>query len=233
VILNQAAVKAIGWEEPLGKTFDDGQLTVVGVIGDFHFATLRHVVEPLVLNFRPGANGILSLKLRAGAIPAAVDHLRGVWGELFPGNPLEFGFLDDEFDQTYRREQDFSSLTRGFTFLAIFIACLGLFGLASYTVEQRTKEIGIRKVLGAGVGGLVVLLSKTYLKLVLLANVIAWPAAYFLMRRWLQDFVYRIDLSVGVFLLSMAAAALIALLTVSFHSIRAAGSDPVRALRYE
>jgi putative ABC transport system permease protein len=213
VILNEAAVKAIGWEEPLGKTFNDGQLTVVGVIGDFHFATLRHVVEPLMISFRPGDNGILSLKLRAGAIPAGIDHLHGVWGELFPGNPLEFGFLDDEFDQTYRREQNFGSLTRGFTFLAIFIACLGLFGLASHTVE--------------------LLLSKMYLKLVLLANLIAWPAAYFLMRRWLQDFVYRIDLGVGVFLLSMAAAAVIALLTVSFHSIRAAGADPVRALRYE
>ncbi len=233
VILNEAAVKAIGWEEPIGKTFDDGERTVVGVIADFHFTTLRHVVEPLVLSFRPGSNGILSLKLKAGAIPAAIQHLRGVWGELYPGDPLEFGFLDDEFDQTYRREQNFGSLTRGFTFLAIFIACLGLFGLASHTVEQRTKEIGIRKVLGAGVGGLVVLLSKTYLKLVLLANVIAWPAAYFLMRRWLQDFVYRVDLSVGVFLVSMAAAAGIALLTVGFHSIRAASSDPVRALRYE
>ncbi len=233
VILNEAAVKAIGWEEPLGKTFNDGQLTVVGVIGDFHFATLRHVVEPLMISFRPGDNGILSLKLRAGAIPAGIDHLRGVWGELLAGKPVEFVFLVYEFLLCFRREQNFGSLTRGFTFLAIFIACLGLFGLASHTVEQRTKEIGIRKVLGAGVGGLVVLLSKMYLKLVLLANLIAWPAAYFLMRRWLQDFVYRIDLGVGVFLLSMAAAAVIALLTVSFHSIRAAGADPVRALRYE
>jgi len=233
VILNQAAVKAIGWEEPLGRTFDEGRYMVVGVIGDFHFATVRHVVEPLMLSFRPGANGILSLKLRAGATPAAIEHLKRVWGELFPGDPLEFSFLDDEFDQTYRREQDFGSLTRGFTFLAIFIACLGLFGLASHTVAQRTKEIGIRKVLGAGASGLVVLLSKTYLKLVLLANLIAWPAAYFLMQRWLQDFAYRIELEVGVFIFSLLAAALIALLTVSFHSIRAAGANPVKALRYE
>lgn len=233
VIINQAAVSALGWDEPLGKTFNNGELTVVGVIHDFHFATMRHVVEPLVINFRPGSNGYLSLKLRGGSIQAGIDHLKQTWEEFFPGNPLEFVFLDDEFDQLYRRETSFGSLTRGFTVLAIFIACLGLFGLASHTVERRTKEIGIRKVLGAGIGGLVLLLSKTYLKFVLLANVLAWPAAYFLMRRWLNDFAYRIDITVGIFAVSTAAAVLISLFTVSFHSIRAASSDPVKALRYE
>jgi len=233
VIINQAAAAAIGWEEPLNKTFDEGQLKVVGVIRDFHFATLRHVVEPLVIRFRPGANGLLSLKLRAGAIPDAIAHLQAVWNELLPGHPLEFAFLDDEFNMQYRREQSFGSLTRGFTVLAIFIACLGLFGLASHTVEQRTKEIGIRKVLGAGVGSLVTLLAKTYLKLVLLANLIAWPAAFFMMKRWLADFVYRIELGIGIFVISMVSAAVISLLTVSYHSIRAANTDPVRALRYE
>lgn len=233
IIINQAAASAIGWQEPVGKTFNKGQLKVVGVIKDFHFATLRHTVEPLAISFRPGANANLSLKLQAGAIPEAVNHLKAVWNELFPGHPLEFVFLDDEFGQLYRREQSFGSLTRGFTTLGIFIACLGLFGLASHTVEQRTKEIGIRKVLGAGIGGLVVLLSKTYLKLVLLANLIAWPAAYFVMHSWLQQFAYRTDLRAGIFLISMLTAALVAFLTVSFHSIRAASSDPVRALRYE
>ncbi|MCJ7581507.1 MAG: ABC transporter permease [Candidatus Aminicenantes bacterium] len=233
VIINQAAAKAIGWAEPLNKTFQDGALKVVGVIRDFHFASLRHVVEPLVIRFRPGANGLLSLKLRAGAIPEGIAHLRAVWNELLPGHPLEFTFLDDEFDMQYHREQSFGSLTRGFTVLAIFIACLGLFGLASHTVEQRTKEIGIRKVLGAKVGSLVSLLAKTYLKLVLLANLIAWPAAYFLMKRWLADFVYRIDIGFGIFVISMIAAAFISLLTVSYHSLKAANKDPVRALRYE
>jgi putative ABC transport system permease protein len=233
VIINQAAAKAIGWDEPLNKTFQNGQLKVVGVIRDFHFASLRHVVEPLVIRFRPDANGFLSLKLRAGAIPDAIAHLRAVWDELLPGHPLEFTFLDDEFNMQYRREQSFGSLTRGFTVLAIFIACLGLFGLASHTVEQRTKEIGIRKVLGAGMGSLLSLLATTYLKLVLLANLIAWPVAYFMMKRWLADFVYRIDLGIGIFFLSMISAAVISLLTVSYHSMRAAKLDPVRALRYE
>ncbi len=233
VIINQAAVSALGWDEPLGKTFNNSDLKVVGIIGDFHFATMRHVVEPLVTVFRPGPNSSLSLKLRAGSIPAAIDHLKQAWNELFPGNPVEFVFLDDEFDQLYRRETSFGSLTRGFTALAIFIACLGLFGLASHTVERRTKEIGIRKVLGAGIGGLVMLLSKTYLKFVLLANLIAWPVAYFMMQRWLNDFAYRIDIGVGIFIVSTVAAALISLFTVSFHSIRAANSDPVKALRYE
>jgi putative ABC transport system permease protein len=233
VIINQAAVSALGWDEPLGKTFNNGELKVVGIIGDFHFATMRHVVEPLVINFRPGANGTLSLKLRGGSIPTGIDHLNQTWDEIFPGIPLEFVFLDDEFEQLYRRETSFGSLTRGFTALAIFIACLGLFGLASHTVERRTKEIGIRKVLGAGVGGLIVLLSKTYLKFVLLANLIAWPVAYFMMQRWLDDFAYRIDIGISIFIVSTVAAALISLFTVSFHSIRAANSDPVKALRYE
>ena len=233
VIINQAAASAIGWEEPIGQTFNKSRFKVIGVIGDFHFATMRHTVEPLVISYRPGANESLSLKLRAGAIPDGIAHLKAVWNEIFPGHPLEYIFLDEEFDQLYRREESFGLLTRGFTTLAIFIACLGLFGLASHTVEQRTKEIGIRKVLGAGVGGLVVLLSKTYLKLVLLANLVAWPAAFILMRRWLQDFAYRIDLGAGVFLLSTVTAAVIALLTISFHSTRAAHSDPVKALRYE
>jgi putative ABC transport system permease protein len=233
VLINQAAASAIGWEEPLNKTFQDGGLKVVGIIRDFHFATLRHVVEPLVIQFRPGANGWLSLKLRAGAIPEAIAHLESVWNELLPGHPLEFTFLDDEFNMQYRREQSFGSLTRGFTVLAIFIACLGLFGLASQTVEQRTKEIGIRKILGAGIGSLVTLLAKTYLKLVLLANLIAWPAAYFMMKRWLADFVYRIDIGIGIFVVSMVSAAVISLITVSYHSLRAANTDPVHALRYE
>ena len=233
VIINEAAARAIGWEQPVGKTFNKNRFKVIGVIGDFHFATMRHTVEPLMISYQPGANASLSLKLRAGAIPDGIDHLKTVWNEIFHGHPLEYVFLDEEFDQLYRREESFGSLTRGFTTLAIFIACLGLFGLASHTVEQRTKEIGIRKVLGAGVSGLVILLSKTYIKLVLLANVVAWPAAFSLMRRWLQDFAYRIDLGVGIFLLSMLAAVVIALLTVSIHSIRAANSDPVKALRYE
>jgi len=233
VILNKAAQDAIGWEDPIGKTFNEGRFKVVGVIDNFHFTTLRHVVEPLLAFYQDGVGRELSLKLQAGSISDAVGHLQKVWEELFPGQPLEYIFLDDEFDQIYRREENFGSLTRGFTFLAIFIACLGLFGLAAHTVERRTKEIGIRKVLGAGVGGLVILLSKTYIMLVLLANLIAWPAAYILMRGWLRDFAYRIELGLGIFLLSTVAAAGIAMLTVSFHCIRAAGADPVKALRYE
>jgi len=233
VIINEAAVRAFGWEEPVEKTFNTGELTVIGVIKDFHFATLRHIVEPLVIRFRPGANGLLSIKLKGGSIPEGLDHIEKTWSGLFPGVPLEYVFLDEEFDLLYRQEKSFGSLTWGFTGLAIFIACLGLFGLASHSVAQRTKEIGIRKVLGAGSLGLTALLSRTYLKLVLLANLIAWPVAYWLMRRWLMDFAYRTELGIGLFLLSLAAAAVIAVITVSFHSIRAANSDPVKALRYE
>lgn len=233
VILNEAAVRALSWEEPVGKTFNKGRLKVIGVVKDFHFTSLRHQIEPLVIRFQPDAGGVLSLKLAAGKIMPAISFIRSTWAEMYPGNPLEFTFLDEEFDRLYHREQSFGSMTRAFTLLAILIACLGLFGLASHMVEQRTKEIGIRKVLGSTVTRIVYQLSRNYLLLILISNIIAWPVTYYLMNRWLQDFAYRTRMELSVFVFSTLAALAIALLTVSYQSIRAALANPADSLRYE
>jgi len=233
VIMNEAAVKAIGWEDPVGKTFNRGSFTVIGVVKDFHFTTLHHQIEPLTILYRQGPNRVLSLKLKAGAIQEAVAHIEQTWNELYPGNPFEYSFLDDEFDKLYRNEENFGSMTRGFTGLAILVACMGLFGLASHTVQQSTKEIGIRKVLGASAKGLVMLLTKDFIRLVLIANVIAWPAAWYFMDRWLQSFVYRTDMDWSIYVISGGIAFIIAVATVSSQALRAAHANPVDSLRYE
>jgi putative ABC transport system permease protein len=233
VILNEAAVKKIGWENPIGQTFGNGRMNVVGVIRDFHFTSMRHQIEPIVIGFQSGASGMMSIKLKAGSISEGVGYIEGAWTEMFPGIPLEYTFLDEEFDQLYRTEENFGSMARGFTFLAILIASMGLFGLASHTVQQRTKEIGIRKVLGATTGGLVIKLSKEFMKIVIISNIIAFPLAYYLMNNWLQEFAYRIELSWGVFLVSGVSAVMIAYLTVLFQSVKASIANPVKSLRYE
>ena len=171
--------------------------------------------------------------MKPGDIPASIAHIEKTVNAFNPGFPFEYRFLDDDYDRMYRGMEREIAVVRTFTVLAILISCLGLFGLAAYTAEQRTKEIGIRKVMGASVPGIVVLLSKEYAKWVLVANVIAWPVSYFLMREWLQDFHYRSSLGLPVFLLAAAISVMIAQLTVSFQAVKAARSNPVNALRYE
>ena len=162
-----------------------------------------------------------------------IESIRDTFRSSFPGSPFEFSFLDEAYDHYYRQQIQLGKLLNGFTFLAILISCLGLFGLASFMAQQRTKEIGIRKTLGASVSRITSLLSREFVKWVLVSNLIAWPVAYFLMKQWLQDFAYRAALGVDIFILSGLASLLIALLTVSFQSIRAATANPVDSLRYE
>jgi putative ABC transport system permease protein len=173
------------------------------------------------------------VKLNASDLAATLAFIEKKWNAFDPGHTFESTFLNENFHQLYRSEEKMQSIVGYFTFLAIFIACLGLLGLASYSAERRTKEIGVRKVLGASVWGIVRLLSKEFLILVLVANVIAWPLAYFLMHDWLQDFAYRVTIGWGTFVFAGIAAAVIALLTVSTQAIRAALTNPVEALRYE
>ena len=163
----------------------------------------------------------------------AISAVEETWKKLAPNQPFSYTFLDQDYARLYHREQQMSHVFQIFSGLAIVIACLGLFGLAAFTTQQRTKEIGIRKILGASVSGIVCLLSKDFLKLVLIANLIAWPIAYYAMNQWLQSFAYRINLSIGTFILSGLIALLIALLTVSYQAIKAARANPVEALRYE
>ena len=243
MIVNQTAAKKFGWDDPIGKTIripddinSENQLvfatrTVVGVIEDFHLASLHKVIAPQIVYYGPART--LSLRLSPENTSATLSLLKERWSAIDPARPLDYFFLDESFDAQYRAEERLSGIFSSFTVFAIFIACLGLFGMASYMAEQRTKEIGIRKVLGATVPGVVSLLARDFVKLVLIANLVAWPLAYFAMSSWLQNFAYRTGIALWIFLLTGAAAMAIALLTVSYQSIRAALSDPVRALKYE
>ena len=234
VIINETAVAVLGLKDPVGQFVKEVNGTVVGVVSDFHMLPMHETIHPLIMQFDPESTwaGVL-VRLEAGRIADGLAEVQQTWQRFVPERPLLYSFLDDELDEAYRAELRLGNLFGAFAVLAVVIACLGLFGLTVFTAEQRTKEIGIRKVLGATVSHLVALLSKDFLKLVGVAFVIAAPVAYFTMNRWLEDFAYRIDLSGWVFVLAGVAALGVALLTVSYQAIRAALADPVKSLRYE
>jgi len=238
VIINEAAVRSLGWKDPIGKKMafgpnDTNPLTVIGVVNDFHFASMRHHIEPLMIVNQPQVNNTVSIRVKPGDVQGTIASIQKTWEKINTNHPFEFSFLDDEFNELYKSEQSFAGLISGFTWLAIFIACLGLFGLASYMTEQRTKEIGIRKVLGASVGNILFLTTKQFITLILLANIIAWPLAYFFMNDWLQDFAYRINIGFETFIEAAVLTLFIAILTISFQAIKAAVTNPVKSLRYE
>jgi putative ABC transport system permease protein len=240
VLVNEAAVANVGWgspEDALGKTISfDGeqQLPVVGVFRDYHHQGLQEPTGPMALGMNPGAYGLFAVRLAAGAdVRATLAGLERAWRAAFPGYTFESVFLDEEFDRQYQAEERLTRIFGAFAVLAILVAGLGLLGLAAFVTAQRTKEIGVRKVLGAGVPGLVGLLSRDFLKLVVVGFVVAVPVAYLGVDRWLDGFAYRVPLGPGVFLLAGALALLVALATVSTQALRAASVDPVKALRYE
>ncbi|HMB92180.1 MAG TPA: ABC transporter permease [Rhodothermales bacterium] len=237
IVLNEAAVRALGWttlEEALDQplTLNDEPFHVVGVTPDFHFNSLHHRVEPLVLTPAGGSVTNLLVQVQIDDLPQTLAGLEATW-KTFSEQPFSYTFLDDQFDALYRADAQWGQIVRYASLLAILIACLGLFGLAAFTAEQRTKEIGIRKVLGATVPHLLLLLTRHILLLVGVAFVIAVPISYVAMSRWLEGFAYRIELSWSLFAIAGLAALVIALLTVSYQSIRAALSDPIKSLRYE
>jgi len=237
-ILNETARKIFGWDKALGKRFgfrreEVGTGQVIGVVKDFHFLSLHQGMQPLVIRLTENRMSYLSVKISTQNIPQTIEFLKERWQKFSPNHPFEYFFLDDDFEKMYRSEMRLGKIFASFTALAIFIACLGLFGLASFTSEQRTKEIGVRKVLGASVSTIVVLLSKEFSKWVFVASLIAWPVAYYAMSRWLQSFAYRISVGIWIFLLATILALLVAIATVSFKAIKAALANPVEALRYE
>jgi putative ABC transport system permease protein len=205
------------------------------VVKDFNCHSLHFPAEPavLILNTGPWNIYFLSIKVRPENITQTLGAIEKVWKKHSDGYPFEYYFLDEAYDNLYKSEIKLNIFFRLFTLIAILISCLGLFGLASFTAERRTKEIGIRKVLGASVPSIMILLSREFTKWVLLANIIAWPAAYFAMFKWLQIFAYRVNIRIFIFALAGALALLIALLTVSFQTIKASTADPVNSLRYE
>jgi putative ABC transport system permease protein len=242
VILNQAAAKEIGYipEEAAGKKLlryqsstEFVESTIVGVVEDFHFKSLHRIIEPFLLMLAPDYFDTISVRVVPGDVRGTIDFIQQKWRETYPEEQFEFSFLDSRIDLLYESERKIRNIFLIFSVLSIFVACLGLFGLAAFTAEERTKEIGVRKVLGASTGNILILLSKEFAKWVLVANVVAWPVGYFMMNRWLQNFAFKINISLWPFALSTVLALIIALLTVSYQSIRASLTNPVDCLRYE
>jgi putative ABC transport system permease protein len=241
VIVNESAVRLMQGQKPLESklyTIDDiktkkvKEYHIVGVVKDFNFNSLRQVVTPVVLFLQPD-QGSIAVRVRGGTIRGLQQQIETEWRKMAPLQPFSYAFMDDEFNNIYRNEQRMGGIYLSFSLLAILIACLGLFGLAAYAAEQRTREIGIRKVLGASVGGIVRLLSRDFLRLVIVSAGISFPLAWWAMHRWLQDFAYRITIGWEVFVLAGVVAMGIALLTVCFQAIRAALANPVVSLRNE
>jgi putative ABC transport system permease protein len=240
-ILNETVVHQLGWKNPIGKQFRFSHHSemgaVIGVVKDFHNFPFFRRSGPVVLALSSTTirtqPRYLSIKIHSENMTETVSSIERIWDQFSNGWPFEYSFMDEAYDQMYKSEIRMNHLFRSFSALAIFLSCLGLFGLVSFTVERRTKEISIRKVLGASVPEIFMLLSRGLSKWVLLANIIAWPVAYYVMNRWLQNFAYRTGLSVWIFLLSGLAAFCIALFTVSYQTIKAATANPIDSLRYE
>lgn len=241
LIINETTAKLLGFDNPVGKklyTFFQGNLgsqvsyTIIGVVKNFHFESLRQNIGPLCFRFgKP--SWVTAFKVNPGNIKNLVNNIENKWKVMAPGMPFSYQFLDDEFDKMYRVEQRTGKLGLSFAIIAILIACLGLFGLVTYMAEQRIKEIGIRKVLGATIPGLVAMLSRDFLKLVLISIVFAIPLVWWAMNKWLQDFAYRINIGWWVFFAAAVIALMIALITISFQAIKAARANPVKNLRTE
>ena len=240
-VLNESAVNALDWKTPqdaVGKDFKYGNTKghVIGVIKDFHFESMHQSIVPLVLVMFPPSFyyfNNLSIKFSGNNIPASLTHLESTWKKILPEIPFQYTFLDENFDKLYQAEQRQGNIFTIFACIAIFIACLGLFGLSAFAISQRIKEIGIRKVLGADVTTIVTLLSKDFLMLVVISAIVAFPVAWYFMNNWLQDFAYRINMPWWIFIIAGIVAALIALITISFQAIKAAIANPVKSLRTE
>jgi putative ABC transport system permease protein len=244
VIINETAAKLLGFKNPLNEivyrptgyvpdgSFTSKPLHIVGVVKDFNFSSMHDKVGPLIIEL--GENyGSIAMRINTKNIPALISQVRNKWNSMAPGQPFSYSFLDEDFNKMYNADQRTGTLFITFAVFAIFIACLGLFGLVTYAAEQRIKEIGIRKVLGASVGEIVTMISKDFVKLVLIAFLIAFPIAWWMMNKWLQSFAYRINISWWVFALAGLLTITIALITVSFQAIKAAIANPVKNLRTE
>jgi len=243
-IINEAAVSQLGWSDnPIGKEFNFGpnrrnpnapvfRPKVIGVVKDFHIKSLHTEIAPLVIGFTPFPV-YMAIRISADNLSNTLSFLAEKWPDVYPNDPFQYSFLDEDFDNLYQTEQLRGQVFGVFSMLAIFIACLGLLGLASFTAEQRTKEIGIRKAMGASVSGIILMMTKEFISLVIIASIIAWPIAYYVMNNWLQDFAYASDLSVWTFLLAAVGAVIITVVTVSYQATKAALTNPVDALQYE
>ncbi len=236
VLINETAAKRLGWENPIGKKLSWGGSPggeVVGMVEDFNFFSLHDKIEPLVMRMRQWDLSNIVVRLQPGKVGEQLTSIEAAWKEMAPQSPMEYAFLDKDFQKLYEKEQRMSKVFLLFAGLSIFIACLGLFGLAAFMAAQRKKEIGIRKVLGATTSGLVSLLSKDFLYLVIISLIIASPIAYFFMEKWLQDFAYRIDISWQIFMVAGLVAIGVTIITVGFQGLKASLMNPIESLRNE
>ena len=239
IILNEAAIKQLGYINPVNKAIytweGNGRVVkyhIIGVAKNFHYESFHQEIGPLCLMLKK-SSGLISFKISSTKIPYVIKEAENKWKKMAPGIPFSYKFLDDSFNEVYKADQRVGIIALLFSSLAIIVACLGLFGLATFLTEQRTKEIGVRKVLGASVPSIFLMLSKEFIKWIVIANIIAWPVAFYFMNKWLQDFAYRINISWWFFVIAGGIALLTALLTVSFKGIKAATANPVESLRYE
>ncbi|MGD9346968.1 MAG: ABC transporter permease [Candidatus Aminicenantes bacterium] len=242
ILINEAAAREIGYspEEAIGKELniiksadEYEKKTIIGVVENFHFKSLHRIIEPFVILCDPDSVRIISVRIQPGDVRGTLSFIQQKWTETFPEEEFTYTFLDERIDLLYESESKTRQIFFVFSALSIFVACLGLFGLAAFTAQERTKEMGVRKVLGASEINVFVLLSKEFTKWVFVANLFAWPLAYYMMTMWLQNFAYRIGVGVWPFLLAAVLAFVIAMITVSYQSLRAALTDPVDSLRYE
>ena len=234
-ILNESAAKKLGWtpEQAVGQQMELNEPGVVsGVIKDFHFQSMRNTIQPLVLFTESQGSSVL-VKVSGEEMPATIAFMEAKWKELIPNRPFEYRFLDDDYNRLYQSELQLGKTMNLFASIAILLACLGLFGLSSYMIQQRMKEVSIRKVLGASSWNLLHILSGNFVRLVIIAIVIASPVAYVLMKQWLSDFVYRIDISWWIFMIAAAMTIAIAVITVGVHGVKAAMDNPVKSLKSE
>ncbi|WP_295798789.1 FtsX-like permease family protein [Mucilaginibacter sp.] len=233
-ILNETAVRDAGIKNPIGKRFKlwgtDG--VIIGVLKDFHFASLKQKIEPFIFHYQPHTWQLL-VKTTGKNAPKALKTVENTWKRYNPNFPFTYTFLDQTYDSLYKSDQRTGTLFNVFAGIAILISCLGLFGLATYTAQVKVKEIGIRKVLGASIANITTMLSRDFLTLIVLAILIASPIAWYAMNKWLQDFVYRAPIQWWIFAVAGIAAILIALITISYQSIKAALANPVKSLRSE
>jgi putative ABC transport system permease protein len=236
-IINESAAAALNLKQPLGvpclSDIHEGEAPIVGVIKDFHFASLHSPLEPFVLEYQPSWTNYALVKVRSEGFQDVLAFLEGKFDEIAPGNLFSYVFVDEVFDRNYEQEIRALDLFEAFSILALFVSCLGLFGLTVYSAEVRIKEIGIRKVMGASGSDIVLLLSKNFVLWVLLANAVAWPLAFLAMKKWLQNFAFRVEINICTFFFSALVALLIALATISYQAVKAAVSNPVDSLRYE
>lgn len=238
-LLNEAAARKMGWspDEAVGKKlmggFTEEGVIVVGVVRNFNFKSLRQDVEAVTMLLLPNNIRSISIRIHPGDVTKTLTTIERDWTRFFPGERFEFSFLDSRIDALYRSEQNIQKVFMIFSGLSILVACLGLFGLAAFTAEVKTKEIGIRKTLGASASSVIVLMSREFIKWILLANLIAWPLGWFLMNRWLRNFAYRVDISWTIFVLSGLTTLLIAVVTFIYQALKAASANPVDSLRYE